>query len=222
MLGFGDFDQARGHLDDALRLARAVGARFAEPHLLRHLAACALQRGEPAMAQDLARQAQALSVQIKDKSGEATSALCAAQAELAVGNEAAAEAAFRHAQSLGTELDHPQRLDATAGLARTSLARGALHDAAVHTETLLAHLAQQGSFDGAESPQRVHLDCYLVLHHLGDARAASVLDDAYRELQTQAALISDPRLRECFLTRIAENRDISQAWQQANPPTPAA
>ncbi len=222
MLGFGDFDQARGYLDDALRLARAVGARFAEPHLLRHLAACALQRGDPAQAQDLARQAQALSIQIKDKGGEATSALCAAQAELALGNPAAAEAAFRRAQSLGTELDHPQRLDATAGLARTALARGAVDEATAHTESLLAHLAQQGSFDGAESPQRVHLDCFLVLNHLGDPRAARVLDDAYRELQKQAALISDPRLRECFLTRIAENRDIAHAWQLANQKTPAA
>ena len=222
MLGFGDFEQARGHLDDALRLARAVGARFAEPHLLRHLAVCALQRGEPAQAQDLARQALALSIQIKDKGGEATSALCAAHAELALGNQAAAEADFRHAQSLGTELDHPQRLDATAGLARTALARGAADEAAAHIETLLAHLAQQGSFDGAESPQRVHLDCYLVLHRLGDPRAATVLDDAYRELQAQAALISDPGLRECFLTRIAENRDIAQAWQLANPQTAAA
>ena len=50
----------------------------------------------------------------------------------------------------------------------------------------------------------------------------SVLDDAYRELQAQAALISDPGLRECFLTRIAENRDIAQAWQLANPQTAAA
>ncbi len=222
MLGFGDFDQARGYLDDALRLARAVGARFAEPHLLRHLAACALQRGDPAQAQDLAHQAQALSIQIKDKGSEATSALCAAQAELALGNETAAEAAFRHAQSLSTELDHPQRLDATAGLARTALARGAADEAAAHTESLLAHFARQGSFDGAESPQRVHLDCFLVLHRLGDPRAAAVLDDAYRELQTQAALISDPRLRECFLTRIAENHDITRAWQLANPHPPAA
>jgi ATP/maltotriose-dependent transcriptional regulator MalT len=217
MLGFGDFDQARSHLDEALRLARAVGSHFIEPHVLRHLAVHALQCGEPARARELAQQAQALAVRMKDKSNETSSALCAAQAELTLGHEAAAEAAFRHAHRLGTELDHPQRLDAIAGLARTALARGALQEAAAHAETLLAHFAQHGSFDGAESPQRIHLDCFLVLQRLGDPRAAAVLDDAHRELQTQAALIVDSRLRECFLTQVEENRGIAQAWQLENP-----
>jgi ATP/maltotriose-dependent transcriptional regulator MalT len=221
LLGFGDFDQARNHLDEALHLARAVGTHFVEPHVLRHLALCALQCGEPARARELAQQAQTLSIRMKDKGGETSSVLCAAQAELTLGHEAAAEAAFRHAYRLGTELDHPQRLDAIAGLARTALARGAPEEAAAHAETLLAHFAQHGSFAGAESPQRIHLDCFLVLQRLSDPRAAAVLGDAHRELQAQAALISDLRLRECFLTRIEENRGIAQAWQLANPHRPA-
>ena len=221
MLGFGDFDTARNHLDEALRLARAVGARFVEPHVLRHLGLLALQRGEPMQALELAQQSRALSVQMKDKSSEASSTLCTAQAELALGHEAAAHADFLHAQALCAELDHPQRLDATAGLARLALARGDMVQASAHVASLLAHFDQHGSFDGAESPQRVHLDCVLVLQRASDPRTGAVLDDAHRELQAQAGRISDPRLRDCFLTRIPENHEISQLWRIAHqsPPT---
>ena len=222
MLGFGDFEGARDHLEEGLRLARAVGVRFVEPHVLRHLGQLERQCGKAAEGRDLAQQACAFSLEMKDKISESSSVLCLAQAEEALGHAEAAEAAFRQAQSLCAELEHPLLLDATAGLARLALARGDVQQATAHTETLLAHFAKHGSFDGSESPQHVHLTCYDVLRRVADRRAAAVLADAYRDLQAQASLISDSRLRECFLTRIPENRDIAQAWHLANPNAPLA
>ncbi len=212
MLGFGDFEQARNHLEQGLHLARAVGARFVEPHILRHLAMRALQCGEAANARELARQALALSLQTKDKSNESVSALDLAQAEQALGDLQAAEVSFRHAHALCTALEHPLLLDATAGLARLALERGDAEQAMAHAEVLLEHFAKHRGFDGTESPQRIHNECFVVLHRLADPRAGTVLHDAYRELQAQAALIVDARLRECFLTNIPVNRDIARAW----------
>lgn len=134
LLGFGDFEQALTCLNEALRIARAVGTRYVEPHVLRHLAALAFR-----------------------------AATCSPRGP-----------------TRSRRSPSPPRL-------RTG------------------------------SAQRIHWTCYRVLERLADARATNVLNEAHGEWQAQAARISDVALHECFLTRIAVNRDIVQAWRRGNP-----
>ena len=54
---------------------------------------------------------------------------------------------------------------------------------------------------------------YRILASSADERRSGLLADAYRELQSRASSIPNASLRESFLTRIPENRQIVAAWE---------
>ena len=218
LLGLGDSAQARSYLKEGLRIARAVGARFVEPHLLHHLAELELQRGNAASAREYGQAALAMAQAMQDRSSESVCALALAEAELELGNLPAALVGYERALALCIELDNPIQLDAKAGLARLALARDEPRQAATPVEELLAHFDLHRNFDGTVSAQRIHMSCYRVLERLADPRAATVLHDAYFEMQAQAARISEVTLRETFLANIPVNRELEIAWR--NQPKP--
>jgi hypothetical protein len=74
-------------------------------------------------------------------------------------------------------------------------------------ERLLASPAAMGASGGADA-KPVLLTCHQVLAAAGDPRAAALLERAHALLQSRAAIISDPALRESFLTHIPEHREI--------------
>jgi tetratricopeptide (TPR) repeat protein len=218
-LGLGEYDQARRHLEEGLRLTRAVGDRASEPFPLICLSEVALRQGDAATA--LAHALSALDIAIAVQSPESeTSALCTlGDVELALGHHAAAALAYERANAVALTIDDPMQYDAAAGLARVALAQGDVARALVPVEGLLAHLMGGGTLEGTEKPRLIELSCHQVLASAGDPRAAELLARAYAEIEVRAAAIADPTLRHSFLNEVPEHREIVAAFRAFAPST---
>ncbi len=214
-LNLGERALALQHLEEGLRLMRALGDRASQTYPLVNLSQLALWQGDDALALAHAQSALDIAIAVNDRLQEATALCWLGNAELALGRHESARLAFERSQSVALVIEHPQRQDAAAGLARVALARGDVAGALVHLEGLLADLASGGTLEGAEAPRLIQLTCHRVLARAGDPRAAELLATAYRELQAKAATIADIALREHFLNEIPENREIVAAWKSS-------
>lgn len=130
----------------------------------------------------------------------------------ALGDHAAAGAAYQRAADLRHALGQRQlAAEPLAGLARSALAGGDLPRAVAFVEEILATSTAVG-LDGPDEPSRVRLTCYQVLDAVADPRAPALLDEAYQRVQAQAAQFFDETTRHAFLHTIA-NRELVQVWE---------
>ncbi len=217
-VSLGKCAEARRYLDEGLRLVRAIGDRAMEPYALYGLSVLALRQGDDTLALSHAQLALDTAIAVQDPFSEAIALCRLGHAELALGRHVAAATAFERAHTVALAIDHVQRYDAAAGLARVSLARGDVSGALLPVESLLADLADGGTLEGTEAPQLIRLSCHQVLVRAGDPRAAESLATAHSELQARAAAISDAALRHSFLNEIPEHREIVAAWGASQAP----
>ena len=94
-----------------------------------------------------------------------------------------------------------------AGLARIALAYEDINWAIQQITPVLHHLENQ-PLAGVDEPFRVYLTCYHVLRAHDDNRAIPFLKEAYRQLQTTSARISDPHHQHCFLNHIPAHQAL--------------
>ena len=116
-------------------------------------------------------------------------------------------------------MDLLQRMDNTADLVYVQIGLASVHsarqdDAAALTviEPALAHLTQKLR-PTVDHPDLL-LSCYHVLAAAYDVRAASVLQQAWQIVQSQATKISEPALRASFLTNVPVNRELGRLVAQ--------
>jgi class 3 adenylate cyclase/tetratricopeptide (TPR) repeat protein len=229
-LFFGSFPEAQGHLEEALRKHRTLGNREIEGNTLSTLSELAWRTGDAALA---LRHAQA-AVDISREGGnplyEADALWSLGNAELALGRDAAAAAAFERSRAIASEIGSAtQVLNALDGQARVALARGDAAEAARWAEQLLkearafpvaspmgetsapapdaAGTADANPFAGTYE-HLIRLTLIRVLSAAGDPRAAPLRDEASTRVLAEADRIRDADLRERFLTQIAEHREI--------------
>jgi tetratricopeptide (TPR) repeat protein len=132
----------------------------------------------------------------------------------ALGELAEAEDVYHQAMVLGYETNRPrQSIDALAGLARVSMARGDIEQALNQVELILTHLdtetpSKGHPLDGTIEPVRIYMTCYQVLKANKDNRAHDILDEAHNLLQKRAATISDKELRHSFLQNVPAHCEI--------------
>lgn len=126
----------------------------------------------------------------------------------AQGALSAAQSAYQQVIALTPEPNAPARLMAHAGLATLRLVR---EDAAALTalEALLPAFDPE-RFDIIFTAQRFLLAAYQILAANQDVRAAGILQQAWHLVTTSAARISDPRLRQSYLTQVSVHRTIGQ------------
>ena len=152
------YDQSVDHLEQALALARVVGAVTQETSALQRMAIAELGRGDVDAALRRARQA-------ADVSTRSLSALETAQAQLALGYAAAAAGlwqearpAFAAAAEVTDTLELPTLArEARAGLAGVERSEGDLEAAVALVRAVVPHLDVKG-LEGSVSPGRVLLD----------------------------------------------------------------
>jgi hypothetical protein len=109
----------------------------------------------------------------------------------------------------------PQVLNALDGLARVALARGDAEEARHRADELIAAAgAGPNPFAGAYE-HMIRLTVLRASANVDDPRARALLADARARVQAEAGRIRDADLRACFLTRIAEHRDIVALWVSA-------
>jgi tetratricopeptide (TPR) repeat protein len=217
-IALGEAVQARCHLEEGLRLTRAVGDRLLESNTLNTLSRLALLQGDDSLALVHAQSALDISVAAEDPKTTAASLCCIGNAELALGRHEAAAAAFERARDVQSEMEHADTFDALVGLARVALAQGDVSAALLAVQEVMAHLTDGGKLEGSTAPRLILLTCHQALARAGDARAAEMLARTHSELQARAATIADTALRESFINNIPEHREIVAAWslQQAN------
>ena len=229
-LGFGAFDEARGYLEEALRLNRELGNRQIEGNTHSMLSELAWREGRDTAALGHARAAYDISVEVASRLHQVDSLWSLGNAELALGRWEAAADAFERSESIALEIGvAPQRLNAIDGQIRVALARGSavqaarlaarLQDAAVGAD------AAAPSIEATDAAARAPASSLLAgtyehlirlgLHRaaLGEdaARADALLAEAHAALRAEADRIHDAALRDSFLTRIAEHEQIVAA-----------
>jgi class 3 adenylate cyclase/tetratricopeptide (TPR) repeat protein len=133
-----------------------------------------------------------------------------------------AEAAYRAALELRTELELPLA-EEVAGLARVALARGDAAAAAGFAQTALEALEQAG-VEGIEFPLLVYLSCYDALRAApGKPEAArAALAEAHRLLMERAQSIDDPELRRAMLEQAPINRRVVEEFWATRRDAPGA
>ncbi len=218
-LWFGQLEEARRHLEEALRLCHAIGARQLETGPLVDLALLALWQGDAQRALEVATEATELAGAIQAREFEADAWCTRGDAEFALGRPQAAAVAFERAESLATAIGHGRRHQALAGRARVALEQGDLANAMGQVETLLARRAGGESWHGADA-RLVLCTCHQVLAQAGDPRAAELLASAHAELQARADTVSDAALRASFLNNVPHHRTIAEAWAVARAARP--
>lgn len=211
-LDLGDFTQSRRDLDACLRLLRAMGDRALEPMSTANLSQLALWEGDAAAARSHAATALDVAAEVQAQALQIFALWCLGNAELALGALDAADAAYARALALAQATCSAQEHDASAGVARVALARGDLAAASKALEPVLATLDAGGSFDGTVGTTAIQFTCWQVLSRSADPRARPLLAQAHANLQTRAAELNDPALRDSFLTRVPANRDLVTAW----------
>jgi tetratricopeptide (TPR) repeat protein len=217
--------EAEHHFEQYLAISRDVGARQGEAVALYNLAHVYQRQGRYERALQRARQA----LEIADEIGEhrvqgyAWTAVGCVQASL--GRLAEAESAFQQALAVRRELGQPTvAMESLAGLVRVALAREDMGQASAYVAEILDHL-KTGSLGGCKDPLLVYLSCYQALHAVHDPGAEQILTEAYKQLQEQAALITDDGLRRAYLEEIDAHREIAaayHAWQSRQPGGPVS
>ena len=211
-LMLGDYDAASAKFDAARDLFARIGHRQNEAITLINLGIARLNRGLPADALSLGRQALSMLHASRGRWAQGAALRLLGQAALSLSDLDTAGAHFEAALTLFEELQSPHlALEAAAGLAAVALACGDLASAQNRTEQILDRLASGVSLEGTEEPMRVHLICYQVLVATSDPRSALVLDSACQILDACAKRISDPARRHTFLQQVPHHRDLVAA-----------
>jgi hypothetical protein len=101
-----------------------------------------------------------------------------------------------------------------AGLARIALAQGKAEVAHDYI-TPVANWVLAGNAQKFWDPWIIYLSSYRVLTALKEEeKARTILAEAHGLLHHRANEISDEKLRNCFLTKVATNRELEEMWHQ--------
>jgi tetratricopeptide (TPR) repeat protein len=211
----GDYELATEHYQTTLELRRTIGDRYGEATALSHLGWLAYDRREPQAGLDYCQKALDISYTVNDRENEAYALSGMGlnyeqldQLDIAAANY---KAALTIHQEIGAAT---LAIFDQAGMARIALAQGKL-DAAQNHITPVVNWVLAGNAQKFWDPWIIYQSGYQVSTALGDAYASNaILNEAHTLLHQRADQISDAHLRDCFLTKVAVNREIEQAWQQ--------
>jgi tetratricopeptide (TPR) repeat protein len=212
-LALGDLAQAQGDLDAALKLTRANGDRGSEEKALVNQSHLALWLGDETRALALARAALELAVMARARESEVIAEIHLGHAELSLSRMVQAREAYARARTLAEHINVPQRLDASAGLARVALTEGLIAEALAAIQPVLDQIGAGGSLEGTEA-LLIELTCHNVLAVAGDPRARDWLSRAYSAMMARASTIEDVGLRKGFLENIPHHREITRFWAE--------
>lgn len=211
----GDYAQASNYTEASLRIAREIGDKYHEAIALINLSAQFGALGEHHKAIHAANQGLQIARQIGELSAAAWAYTYLGHSLFASEKREEAEESYQNALQIRRELNQPVlATEPLAGLARVAMARGKPQRARQVVDEILSILEQTGNLDGTDEPLHVYFTCYQVLMMANDARARSMLENAYSLLQARASQIPDENNRQRFLDQ-SENQSIQIAWKSS-------
>lgn len=206
----GDHEQALLCLQEGHKIFTEQGTKRYETECLILLGMLFEQMENCAIAATYCEQAIALASQHNYYHPHREAWLTLGHIRLQEGAIGAARAAYEEAHRLSQGAGVVTELwQGELWLARVLLAQNEKQKALEKVEALLA-TAELSRATALQSPQRMLLACYRILAANADPRADNVLQQAWALVQKQAAQISEPRLRNLFLTNIPCHREIVQ------------
>jgi len=210
----GDYIRARHYYEQSLQSSLDCRDRSGEIQAMAYLGLLYHHLGEKTTSREYAQKA----FNLAEESGRRTTlALAAIQLGYACagsGYLSEASEAFQLALDLRQESDQSSLiLEPKVGLAWVDLLRGDLPQAKGRIEEILS-LVDKETLAGTDDPFGIYLTCYRILQACGDPRASQLLENAYQDLQEQAAKIEDEELRHSFLNNVATHREIMQEYNQ--------
>ena len=147
------------------------------------------------------------------KRGDAGAMLFSGRYHRQIGEWEMARSAYEEAVATRRELSNvPYLLEALAGLALTQSELGEQSLALQQVNEVLAEL-EKSSIEGAWEPFEIYWSCYLVLQRNLDFRSQLVLQQGFDLLHDWSENIQDPGQRQAFLTKVATNQKIHEAFQ---------
>jgi class 3 adenylate cyclase/tetratricopeptide (TPR) repeat protein len=219
-LGYGQlllglYEVGRTSLEEALRLARTIGARREAAYWLLNLALAYLRCGQPAAAGRALQEAGDEFAQVCDRFGMAVSASYSGLLRESQGRWRDATKCYaKAAETLAAMGMTGYALDARAGLARCALAEEELGAAGRHAAEIWDSLSSNGA-GGMEFPVWAYATCVEVFDTLGDlSRARSAAEAGHTELSRRAERISEPEWRASYLENVPEHRMLRAKWEQ--------
>lgn len=213
---FGALDLARSHLLQALEETRAIDYKEAEGATLLNLSMLCWREGKPAQGLAYAQAALELQRTVQSPMHLMLTHNAVGMQEYDLGRFDAAAQAYERAEAMAREVGHrPCVIIALTGLGEVALARGDLTRAQAFTEQVLT---EAGPAAGKRNPlageaeYRVRLILYRIWSAAGDPRAGPMLAEAHAMLMAEADRITDPVLRNSFLSNLRESREIVALW----------
>jgi tetratricopeptide (TPR) repeat protein len=212
LVEFGAYAEARGTLEEALKLARVIGPRNIEGLALSLLSTVTLVEGNEVQALALANASLEMAEGSRTPQMLFGAHLAVGEAELALARYDDAMRSFELATAAAVRCSGNSFLDCLAGQGRVALARGEPRDALRRIEPAVEHVLAGRSLVSVEVPRLMLWSCWRVLDANADPRADALLDLAHANLQERAASISDAAYRRMFLENVPEHRSIRSAW----------
>ncbi|MET0999396.1 MAG: adenylate/guanylate cyclase domain-containing protein, partial [Marmoricola sp.] len=194
----GRFAEGDAQLEEALEVARDVGAQTLEVDLLARMTTSAVLQRDHERALSRAREAVEVSRTTQSDLDRGHAHLGLGYAALAAGKWDEAEQGFDEATTFFSGL-HLATRESITGLAAVALARGDVARASALVEPLLAHLDVEG-LSGTVLPGEMLRTCHRILVAAGDPRADTVLAQARAYLEEYAAGIGDEEMAAGFLS----------------------
>ncbi len=192
-------DDAREHLQEAIRVARQLEATPAESEGYYRLVATELAAGDVDAALQCGRRSVELTAKVPSDLDRAYAQLTLGYAAIETAGWEEARRALTSAAGLFDHLDLPPSVrEATVALAAADAGAGHLDEAVARLEPVLEHLDTTGLL-GTHMPGQMLLLCHRVLTAADDPRAASVRESARAYLRAMADEAGDPVLAAGWL-----------------------
>lgn len=205
----GDYTAAFAYAQKSQQMMQQLGDIEEQPSTVTNLALFAYRMGDYQTSLKYAQQGLYQSQQTYKRDKEALAWTFIGNALSGLMQWGAATSAYSEAVEIAHTLTLPhEAIHALAGLVEITLSQGGSQtECMAHVEEILAFHAQD-SLMTLEEPFAVYLVCYQALAAYGDPRADAFLREAYQQLQSRAALISDEAMRQAFLTRITAHQTL--------------
>jgi tetratricopeptide (TPR) repeat protein len=211
----GDYDLAAKNFQKKLELRRTIGDRYGEANALSHLGWLAYDQHEPQAGLQFCQQALDISHMVNDRENEAYALSGLGLNYERLGKLDLAATNYQVALAIHQEIGAATlAIFDKAGLARIAQAQGH-SEAARHYITEVANWVLAGNAQKFWDPWIIYLSSYRILTALSETeKARTILAEAHGLLHQRANEISDEQLRNRFLTKVAVNRELEEAWHE--------
>lgn len=208
----GQFATAAQYFENSGELSRLIGDAVGEAIAMLNLGQTTRDLKDYCRAKELIIESRTIADQLGDKDLAAQCWSDLALCELLLHAPTQAITCAQHASALFTELGIQQALiTELCTLAQAYLQLG--DRIRTNQKILEAYtLLEEFGSDGLDYPQREYFTCYRIFEQLGDPEiAVAALNKAHQILQSKAADISEPTMRQSFLQNVDFNRQIIAA-----------